>query len=325
MSIKISMQREVKERIRKEIIEAAQQYAEEYEIENYTDTASALNCVYAEFKNQFGWKIKQIGEHNAFIEWLKGLPMQFEYSYFDMRAKIEYWFDQSDEESSKYSDEQVDKLYWNLLAREFFALIKKFNVSGIIEPEDNIETGPSDMDNILEESNIIDNDNRDEKIKDIIDKLKMLNELWWKSEEYHNNNALQEHNKLEQEIRKNMSDIGLDFDSIGAEYEDMISKLQKMIDNNVLEESNTEASKDKTADDIYELIIPKSTVYYLEYGECSPDDFTDEELDAVKDFAYKWDIIDYGDLDNTNFCRHNDMSNLFNASDCVEVKARKKR
>ena len=65
MGIKISMQREVKERIRKEIIEAAQQYAEEYEIENYTDTASALNCVYAEFKNQFDWKIKQIGEHNA--------------------------------------------------------------------------------------------------------------------------------------------------------------------------------------------------------------------------------------------------------------------
>jgi len=158
MGIKISMQREVKERIRKEIIEAAQQYAEEYEIENYTDTASALNCVYAEFKDQFSWKIRQIGEYNAFIEWLKGLPLQFDYSYFDMRAKIEYWFDQSSEESSKYSDEQVDKLYWNLLTREFFALVKKFKVTGIIEPEDNIEIEPSDMDNILEESNIIDND-----------------------------------------------------------------------------------------------------------------------------------------------------------------------
>ena len=29
-----------------------------------------------------------------------------------------------------------------------------------------------------------------------------------------------------------MSDIGLDFDSIGAEYEDMISKLQKMMIDN---------------------------------------------------------------------------------------------
>lgn len=67
-------------------------------------------------------------------------------------------------------------------------------------------------------------------MEDIIDKLKMLNELWWKSEEYHDNNALQEHNKLEQEIRKNMSDIGLDFDSIGAEYEDMIDNLRVLTD-----------------------------------------------------------------------------------------------
>ena len=158
MGIKISMQREVKERIRKEIIEAAQQYAEEYEIENYTDTASALNCVYAEFKNQFGWKIKQIGEYNAFIEWLKELPMQFDYYYFNMRERIKYWFNQSNEEASKYSDEQVDKLYWNLLAREFFALVKKFKVTGIIEPENNIEIKTSDMDNILEESTIVSNE-----------------------------------------------------------------------------------------------------------------------------------------------------------------------
>lgn len=154
MGIKISMQREVKERIRKEIIEAAEQFAEEYEIENYTDTASALNCVYAEFKNQFDWKIKQIGEYNAFIEWLKGLPMQFDYSYFDMRERIKYWFNQSNEEASKYSDEQVDKLYWNLLSREFFALVKKFNVSGIPEPQSE-STKPYDMDDYIDNDNAL--------------------------------------------------------------------------------------------------------------------------------------------------------------------------
>ena len=154
MGIKISMQREVKERIRKEIIEAAQQYAEEYEIENYTDTASALNCVYAEFKNQFDWKIKQIGEYNAFIEWLRGLPMSFVYSYYDERMTIQKWFNQSDEEASKYSDDQVDKLYWNLLAREFFALVKKFNVSGIPEPQSE-STKPYDMDDYLDNDNAL--------------------------------------------------------------------------------------------------------------------------------------------------------------------------
>lgn len=163
MTIKISMQREVKERIREEIIKAAQQFAEEYEIENYTDTASALNCVYAEFKDQFDWKIKRVGEHNAFIEWLRGLPMSFVYSYYDERMAIQKWFNQSDEEASKYSDEQVDKLYWNLLAREFFALVKKFNVSGIIKSEDDTKVTPYDMDdyldndNALEESTIVSN------------------------------------------------------------------------------------------------------------------------------------------------------------------------
>lgn len=163
MTIKISMQREVKERIREEIIKAAQQFAEEYGIENYTDTASALNCVYAEFKDQFDWKIKRVGEHNAFIEWLRGLPMSFVYSYYDERMTIQKWFNQSDEEASKYSDEQVDKLYWNLLAREFFALVKKFNVSGIIKSEDDTKVTPYDMDdcldndNALEESTIVSN------------------------------------------------------------------------------------------------------------------------------------------------------------------------
>ena len=247
MGIKISMQREVKERIRKEIIEAAQQYAEEYEIENYTDTASALNCVYAEFKDQFDWKIKRVGEHNAFIEWLKGLPMQFDYSYFDMRERIKYWFNQSNEEASKYSDEQVDKLYWNLLAREFLALVKKFKVSGVSESQSS-EVKPYNMD-------------------------------------------------------------------------------EHLYNETSLEESNVVVSKDITSNDydLYDLVIPKSTVYYLEYGECSPDDFTDEELDAVNKFASEWDIVDYGDLDNTDFRRHNDISNVFGDSDCVEVKAKKKR
>ena len=163
MTIKISMQREVKERIREEIIKAAQQFAEEYGIENYTDTASALNCVYAEFKDQFDWKIKRVGEHNAFIEWLRELPMSFVYYYDDERMTIQKWFNQSDEEASKYSDEQVDKLYWNLLAREFFALVKKFNVSGIIKSEDDTKVTPYDMDdyldndNALEESTIVSN------------------------------------------------------------------------------------------------------------------------------------------------------------------------
>ena len=68
-----------------------------------------------------------------------------------------------------------------------------------------------------------------EKIEQIISKMKRLNDLWWDSEENKNQVALDEHNNLEQEIRGDMTDIGIDFDTMGAEYEDMINKLRQMI------------------------------------------------------------------------------------------------
>ena len=71
---------------------------------------------------------------------------------------------------------------------------------------------------------------RTEKIEQIITKMEHLKDLWWKSEEEHNQAALEEHNRLEQEIRADMAEIGIDFDTVGAEYEDMINKLRKMTD-----------------------------------------------------------------------------------------------
>lgn len=65
-----------------------------------------------------------------------------------------------------------------------------------------------------------------EKIEQIITKMEKLNNLWWDAEENKNQAALEEHNSLEQEIRSEMVEIGIDFDTVGAEYEDMISKLK---------------------------------------------------------------------------------------------------
>ena len=70
---------------------------------------------------------------------------------------------------------------------------------------------------------------RNEKIEQIITKMEQLNNLWWKAEEDHDEKALQEHDNLEQEIRAEMAETGIDFDTVGAEYEDMISKLRQMI------------------------------------------------------------------------------------------------
>lgn len=71
---------------------------------------------------------------------------------------------------------------------------------------------------------------RNEKIEQIITKIEKLNELWWKSEEEHNQTALEDHNRLEQEIRTEIAEIGIDFDTVGAEYEDMISNIRTLTD-----------------------------------------------------------------------------------------------
>ena len=71
---------------------------------------------------------------------------------------------------------------------------------------------------------------RNEKIEQIITKMEKLNGLWWDAEENKNQAALEEHNRLEQEIRADMTEIGINFDTIGAEYEDMINKLRRMTD-----------------------------------------------------------------------------------------------
>lgn len=67
---------------------------------------------------------------------------------------------------------------------------------------------------------------RTEKIEQVITKMKKLNDLWWEAEEDHDQDALDQHNILEQEIRSDMAEIGIDFDTVGAEYEDIISKLK---------------------------------------------------------------------------------------------------
>lgn len=70
---------------------------------------------------------------------------------------------------------------------------------------------------------------RKDKIESIITKMEQLNNLWWDAEENKNQTALEEHNALEQEIRADMTEIEIDFDTVGAEYEDMINKLRKII------------------------------------------------------------------------------------------------
>ena len=69
---------------------------------------------------------------------------------------------------------------------------------------------------------------RNEKIEQIITKMEKLNDLWWDAEENKNQAAKKEYDRLEQEIREDFAEIGMDYDSIRAEFEDL-SELCRLL------------------------------------------------------------------------------------------------
>ena len=71
-------------------------------------------------------------------------------------------------------------------------------------------------------------DEKRNAIEAIISNMETLNGLWWAAEENKDEEAKAKHDKLETQIRADMSAIGIDFDTVGAEYEDMINKLRAM-------------------------------------------------------------------------------------------------
>ena len=64
---------------------------------------------------------------------------------------------------------------------------------------------------------------RTEKLEQLVTKMEKLNDLWWASEE-----DQKEQNRLEQEIRADMAEIGMDFDTLKAEFES-ISELGRLL------------------------------------------------------------------------------------------------
>ena len=85
----MTTKKEVIDRIRQYLIEACQDKCEDSDCEGDCSNPSvAVKCVYNEFKDEFGWKVKQVGEYNAFKEWLLGLALNVAYTYYDEKEVV---------------------------------------------------------------------------------------------------------------------------------------------------------------------------------------------------------------------------------------------
>ena len=114
----------VKDRIRAYLMDCMR---EEDIAENATEKEIVM-YVYNRFLKEADWNIPQVGRTNAFTDWLRGLALNVCFYYDEERELIRQWTDETQEEADKHDQEDVDKLYWWLLTREFFALVRKFRI-----------------------------------------------------------------------------------------------------------------------------------------------------------------------------------------------------
>ena len=111
--------KKVNTKIRKYIIDSIDltDYAEKYE--------NSIVAVYKIFTEEYGFMVFNVGLYDAFKGWMQGLPscLNFAFCYCEQRQILRDWLEQSEEESEKYEDCDVCKLFYNLITREFFNMV----------------------------------------------------------------------------------------------------------------------------------------------------------------------------------------------------------
>lgn len=75
-------------------------------------------------ESEYGFMIKRIGLQNAIREWLLGLAINCDYTYFDIEQRLKSWGVLSGNESETKLDKELD-LYWDRLASVITQNIRK--------------------------------------------------------------------------------------------------------------------------------------------------------------------------------------------------------
>jgi hypothetical protein len=118
---------------KKEFCEKVQNHiAERLNTDETTDRTEQLRQVVEEFG---AWWSPYEKRHNpnrqaAFIYFLQGLPgcLSAEFYYYKQRQALKEWYEQTDAEADKYSDDKVSAQYYYLIYREFCKMCKAAGV-----------------------------------------------------------------------------------------------------------------------------------------------------------------------------------------------------
>ena len=75
------------------------------------------------FFSEYGWAVKRLGLQGAIKEWLLGLAIGIDYTYFDIEQRLKSWGIVNGNETEKQLDKKLEQ-YWDRVA---MALYTEFN------------------------------------------------------------------------------------------------------------------------------------------------------------------------------------------------------
>ena len=77
----------------------------------------------ARFYSEYGYYVSRLGLQNAVREWLLGLALNIDFSYYDIEKRLQLWGILEGKYSEKKLEKELD-LYWDRLACN---IVKMFN------------------------------------------------------------------------------------------------------------------------------------------------------------------------------------------------------
>lgn len=96
---------------------------EDHGLDSPTDTELWV-YINNRFMSEYGFMVKRVGLQNAIREWLIGLAISVDYTYYNIEQRLKAWGVLSGNESENKLDKELD-LYWSRLASVIAQNIRK--------------------------------------------------------------------------------------------------------------------------------------------------------------------------------------------------------
>ena len=94
-----------------------------------------MQYVWNRFNKEKSNEISHYGVIYSLHNWLTGLGLNIEFTNNGERNLLADWYNETEEQANKYTDEQVDKRYYDLIINAFIYLVKKYVKNPIISEE----------------------------------------------------------------------------------------------------------------------------------------------------------------------------------------------